>query len=123
MNASLPSTFGFPILVFPRDPATVRTQPLNGNMEGSFPPHAAAAVWRTRDGSGSWQALHKGLPQKSRFFTVPRQAMAGDAREPAGVCFGTNSGSVFASLEEGESWTEIAQHLPTILSVLVLDRT
>ena len=48
--------------------------------------------------------------------------MAGDARTPAGVYFGTNSGSVFASADEGETWSEIARHLPTILSVDVLDR-
>jgi hypothetical protein len=28
-----------------------------------------------------------------------------------------NSGSVFASLDEGERWHEIARHLPTILSI------
>ncbi|NJM48255.1 MAG: exo-alpha-sialidase, partial [Alkalinema sp. RU_4_3] len=44
-------------------------------------------------------------------------------RDPAGVYFGTNSGSVFASLDEGASWQEIARHLPTILSVEVLDRS
>jgi hypothetical protein len=48
--------------------------------------------------------------------------MAGDTRDPAGVYFGTNSGSVFASLDEGDTWLEIARHLPTILAVEVLDR-
>ena len=46
-----------------------------------------------------------------------------DARDPAGIHFGTNSGSVFACLDEGESWTEIARRLPTTLSVEVQDRT
>ena len=41
---------------------------------------------------------------------------------PAGVYFGTNSGSVFASFDEGETWQEVARHLPTILAVEVLDR-
>jgi hypothetical protein len=36
--------------------------------------------------------------------------------------FGTNSGSVFSSADEGESWHEIARHLPTILSIEVFDR-
>jgi hypothetical protein len=49
--------------------------------------------------------------------------MAGDMQDPAGVYFGTNSGSVFATADEGECWTEIARHLPTILSVEVLERT
>jgi hypothetical protein len=48
--------------------------------------------------------------------------MGRDEREPVGVYFGTNSGSVFASLDEGERWQEIARHLPTILSIEALDR-
>ena len=81
-----------------------------------------AAVWRSRDGGQSWHAMRQGLPQKGCFFTVLRQAMAGDERDPAGIYFGTNSGSVFASFDEGENWQEIARHLPTILAVEVLER-
>jgi hypothetical protein len=34
----------------------------------------------------------------------------------------TASGSVYASFDEGDSWQEIARHLPTILSLEILDR-
>lgn len=123
INAGLPSTFGFPIHAHPRDPDAIWTLPLNGDMLGRFPPDAAAAVWRSRDGGESWHDCRDGLPQEGCFFTVLRQAMAGDRRDPAGVYFGTNSGSVFASFDEGDHWQEIARHLPTILSVEVLDRS
>lgn len=117
VSAGLPSTFGFPIQVHPRDPDTVWTLPLNGDMAGRFPPDAAAAVWKSTDGGASWKGKRAGLPQVSCYFTVLRQAMTGDRLDPAGVYFGTNSGSVFASSDEGESWDEIARHLPTILGV------
>ncbi len=117
----LPSTFGFPIRVHPRDPDMIWTLPLNGDSAGRFPPDAAAAVWRSKDAGQSWDAQRNGLPQESCYFTVLRQAMAGDTQDPAGIYFGTNSGSVFASTDEGTNWYEIARHLPTILAVEVLE--
>ncbi|KIC39309.1 WD40/YVTN/BNR-like repeat-containing protein [Leisingera sp. ANG-M7] len=115
ITAGLPSTFGFPIAVHPQDPDTIWVLPLNGDAAGRFPPEASAAVWKSNDGGETWEAKREGLPQGACFFTVLRQAMATDAN--AGVYFGTNSGSVFASFDAGESWSEIARHLPTILSV------
>ncbi len=122
ITSGLPSTFGFPICVHPRDPETIWTLPLNGDMAGRFPPDAAAAVWRSTDGGQTWRDQRNGLPQEACYFTVLRQAMAPDHRDPAGIYFGTNSGSVFASFDEGENWGAIVQHLPTILSVEVMDR-
>lgn len=120
ITAGLPSTFGFPVAIHPHDPDTIWVLPLNGDADGRFPPDASAAVWKSTDGGETWAAKRDGLPQGSCFFTVLRQSMATDAE--AGLYFGTNSGSVFASSDEGENWIEIARHLPTILSVETLSQ-
>lgn len=123
IEAGLPSTFGFPAAAHPRDPATLYLLPLNGDIAGRYVPDAKTAVWRTRDCGKTWEALREGLPQKNAFFGVLRQAMATDVLAPAGVYFGTNTGALFASADEGDAWNCIAQHLPTISSVetLVVD--
>ena len=116
----LPSSFGFPAAAHPVDPDTLFLVPVNGDTAGRFMPDAKAAVWRTRDAGATWQALRAGLPQKDVYFGVLRQAMATDRLEPAGVYFGTGSGEVYASADEGETWRRVAEHLPTISSVETL---
>ena len=120
IEAGLPSTFGFASAAHPRDPDTLYLVPLNGDSIGRYPPDGSVAVWRTRDAGATWQDLREGLPQRDTYFAVLRQAMATDALKPAGVYFGTNGGSLFASSDEGASWREVARHLPTMLSVETL---
>ncbi len=120
IEAGLPSSFGFPSAVHPRDVNTLYLVPLNGDSAGRYMPDAKAAVWRTRDGGGNWQALRNGLPQENAYFGALRQAMATDRLEPAGIYFGTNNGQLYASPDEGEHWTCLAEHLPPIYSVETL---
>ncbi|MEW9805136.1 WD40/YVTN/BNR-like repeat-containing protein [Mesorhizobium sp. ZMM04-5] len=120
VEKGLPSSFGFPVASHPRDADTAWMIPLNGAEQGRYVPDARAAVWRTRDAGATWQDLRDGLPQENAYFGVLRQAMATDRLEPAGVYFGTGSGTLFVSADEGESWTAVAEHLPTISSVETL---
>jgi len=122
IEAGLPSTFGFPSATHPRDPDTLFLLPLNGDSIGRFMPDGKAAVWRTRDRGRTWQDLREGLPQEGAFFGVLRQAMATDEMSPAGVYFGTSSGSLYVSADEGDSWRRIAEHLPTITSIEIMTR-
>ncbi len=51
------------------------------------------------------------------WWTVKRQAMTADARDPVGLYFGTTSGELWASRDEGRHWDCIARHLPEIYAV------
>lgn len=122
ITAGLPSSFGFPIAAHPHDAGTVWTLPLNGDTQGRFPPEGRAAAWRSVDGGETWAAQRDGLPGAHCYFTVLRQAMATDRAAQVGVYFGTNTGSVFANADEGQTWAEIARHLPMVMGVEVLER-
>ena len=66
----------------------------------------------------SWRRLDAGLPRKQGWFTVLRQAMCADADvKKLGLYFGTTAGEIWASRNEGQSWTCIARHLPQVFSV------
>lgn len=43
--------------------------------------------------------------------------MSTDAGDPVGVFFGTTSGEVWGSTDEGESWSQLAAHLPEIYAL------
>jgi photosystem II stability/assembly factor-like uncharacterized protein len=116
----LPSEFGFAAAVHPHDRDTFYVIPLDPGHARCMP-DGEAAVWRTSNGGESWQKLTSGLPQEHAHLGVLRAAMAIDRADTPGVYFGTSTGQLFASADEGESWSEIADHLPPIWSVEVAE--
>jgi hypothetical protein len=108
---------GFPIELHPHDPNTAWVFPMDGtDVWPRTSPDGKPAVFVTRDAGGSWTRKDFGLPATA-WFTVKRQAMTTDAEESVGVYFGTTSGEVWASNDEGDSWACIASHLPEIYSI------
>lgn len=114
----LPSDFGFAAAAHPNDRDTFYVIPLDPG-HGRCMPEGRAAVWRTRDAGASWQRLDRGLPQRDAHLGVLREGLATDDLDVPGVYFGTSTGQVFASADEGETWSEIASYLPGISSVEV----
>jgi len=113
---------GFPIVLHPRAPDTAWIFPMDATAIGArTSPGGRPAVYRTRDAGATWERQDKGLPASQAWFSVKRQAMACDAREPAGLYFGTTSGEIWMSGDEGASWRCLATHLPHILSVSVAE--
>ncbi len=86
-------------------------------------PDARAAVWRTRDRGASWSRADAGLPTKNAYLSVLREAMARDTLDPVGITFGTSTGQLWQSTDEGDSWRMITDTLPEIWAVeaVVLD--
>jgi hypothetical protein len=117
LDPGLPSTFGFPIVAHPTDPETVFTMPLNGADQGRYFPDAAMAVWRTQDAGGTWSALRTGMPQSDAYMGVLRDGMARDDLQPFGLYFGTGTGQLWVSADEGLSWQQVTDTLPPIFSV------
>ena len=65
----------------------------------------------------SWHSASEGLPAKHAYGGVLRGAMAVDNLRPGGVYMGTTSGTLHASRDLGESWTNLPVTLPRILHV------
>lgn len=112
----LPSDFGFPVVAHPRRPGTAWLFPLVADADRR-PATGRLEVYRTDDAGAGWQALHKGLPGEPHAGVVLRDAMCVDDGDPTGVYFGTRTGEVYASADEGETWTLVTEHLPDVLSV------
>jgi hypothetical protein len=109
---------GFPMVVHPRDDDVAWVLPMDGQTVWPRTSiNGQPSVYGTADGGSSWKRLAKGLPKNQAWWTVKRQAFAADGENPVGLYFGTTSGELWASRNEGKSWSCIARHLPEIYAV------
>jgi photosystem II stability/assembly factor-like uncharacterized protein len=112
----VPSDFGFAIIVHPRNPDCAYIIPVESD-EFRCSCDGRLRVYRTRNCGASWEPLSRGLPQKLAYETVLRDAMTADSFDPAGIYFGTRSGQLFGSRDEGRTWNKILDGLPSIACV------
>ena len=116
ITKGLPSDFGFCIGVHPTDADTAWVCPVISGYK-HWVPDGAMTVYRTRDAGRSWQKLANGLPQSGAFVNILRDGMAVDSLEPAGVYIGTNTGQLYVTADEGDSWQQVPGMFPPINSV------
>jgi hypothetical protein len=57
------------------------------------------------------------MPQRDAYLTVLRDGFASDGLDPAGLYFGTRTGELFASTDEGADWRLVAEWLPPVTCV------
>ena len=109
---------GFPVVAHPRDPDTAWIFPMDGtDVWPRTSPGGRPAVYRTLDAGRTWRRQDRGLPTRQAWWTVKRQAMSADARDPVGIYFGTSQGEVWGSRDEGRTWRCLARNLPPIQAV------
>jgi molybdopterin converting factor small subunit len=115
-DTGLPSDFGFPMVVHPRDPDRAYVIPLVADLD-RVTPEGRVRVYETTDRGKSWEARNDGLPQDDAYLTILRQAFGHDGADPLGLYFGAESGEIFGSADEGRTWRLVTDHLPPVYSV------
>ncbi len=110
-----PSTFGFAVAVHPTDPDVAWFVPAQKD-ECRIPVDGKVVVTRTRDGGRSFETLRNGLPQDQAYDLTFRHALDVD---PSGtrLVFGSTTGSLWISEDQGDSWQAVSEHLPPVYAV------
>jgi hypothetical protein len=109
-------TFGFPMVAHPHKKGTAYLVPLESD-NNRVAIDGALAVYRTTNGARRWERIDKGLPKSGAYLTVLRDGFRSDTNDPAGLYMGTTNGQIFASRNEGQTWTQMADLLPSIYSI------
>jgi photosystem II stability/assembly factor-like uncharacterized protein len=110
-----PSSFGFAVVVHPRDPDTAWFVP-EIKDEKRIPREGKLVVTRTRDGGKTFDTLTNGLPQSHAYDIVYRHALALN-RDGDCLAFGSTTGGLWVSEDEGESWACVTHTLPPVYAV------
>lgn len=123
IEKGLPSQFGFPMVMDPRDGSTLYVIPQESD-EYRMAVDGQLAVYHSRNAGDSWQVSTRGLPGDC-YQGVLRGAMAVDGLAPGGIYFGTTGGQVYWSTDGADSWQAIPCQLPRIssLTALLVDRS
>ncbi len=115
IESAQPSSFGFAVAVHPNDPDTAWFVPAIKD-EARYPVDGQVVVTRTRDGGKSFEVLREGLPQQHAYDLTFRHALDVDG-DGERLVFGTTTGSLWVSEDQGDQWHPVSHHLPPIHSV------
>lgn len=110
-----PSVFGFAVAVHPQDAETAWFLPAVKD-ECRVPVDGKLVVTRTRDGGRSFETLDRGLPAEAAYDLVWRHALDIDA-SGTHLAFGSTTGNLWLSDNQGDDWHCLSQHLPPINAV------
>lgn len=110
-----PSVFGFTAAVHPNEPDTAWFVP-GIKDEKRIPVDGKLVVTRTRDGGKTFDVLSKGLPQENAYDLVFRHGLDIDETGDR-LAFGSTTGNLWVSENQGDSWQQLSCTLPPIYAV------
>jgi photosystem II stability/assembly factor-like uncharacterized protein len=110
-----PTSFGFAVAVHPQEPGTAWFVP-GVKDEHRLPPDGKVVVARTRDSGKSYEILRNGLPQDHAYDLTYRHGLDIDDSGNR-LAFGSTTGSLWITEDQGDSWQAISEHLPPIYCV------
>ncbi|HFA50613.1 MAG TPA: exo-alpha-sialidase [Bacteroidetes bacterium] len=104
------ANYGFALAIDHEDPLRAWVIPAVSDVE-RIAPGLTLCICRTEDGGKNWTPLRNGLPQQNCFDIVFRHSLA---RKNKLLVFGTTSGNLYLSENDGEEWDCIANHLARV---------
>jgi photosystem II stability/assembly factor-like uncharacterized protein len=110
-----PSTFGFAVAAHPDDTNTAWFVPAVKD-EKRYAADGRVVVNRTRDGGQTFETLSRGLPHEHAYDLVFRHALDVDEQGQS-LAFGSTTGGLWTSDDEGESWQTVSSNLPPVYAV------
>jgi photosystem II stability/assembly factor-like uncharacterized protein len=111
---NLPADFGFAMVAHPTRSGVIYNFPIHADADRT-PVDLRFRVFRSEDAGTTWTALDSGLPDDPYYPVVLRDALCHDGAD--GIFIGSKAGDVFASGDSGDSWHQVAAHLPTVFCV------
>ena len=112
------ANYGFALVIDHDDPQRAWVIPADSD-EQRVAPDLALCVCQTSDGGKTWMPLRDGLPQEFCFDIVFRH---GFARYGSTMAFGTSTGNVYLSEDDGATWTHITANLARVENLSLIKR-
>lgn len=108
------STFGFAAVAHPTDRNVAWFVPAISDEKRVT--QGVVVVTRTRDGGKTYESLTRGLPQAHAYDITLRHCMDVDSKGDT-LAFGTTTGNLWISEDQGDSWAIVSNNLPPIYAV------
>ena len=104
------ANYGFALAIDDENPLRAWVIPAVSDVE-RVAPDLSLVVCRTEDGGQTWQPLRHGLPQEACFDIVFRHSLV---RKNGLLVFGTTTGNLYLSNNDGETWNCISNNLARV---------